>query len=70
MANCKICGRPVLAGPVMHKECWEQTEKKYDIFQAVKEIEDNGEAGRAILLLVLDMALQLKEKDDNQSKGE
>lgn len=24
MANCKICGRPVLAGPVMHSECLEQ----------------------------------------------
>ena len=21
MANCKICSRPVLAGPVMHSEC-------------------------------------------------
>ena len=21
MANCKICGRPVTAGPVMHSEC-------------------------------------------------
>ena len=21
MANCKICGKPVLAGPVMHSEC-------------------------------------------------
>lgn len=24
MANCKICGRPVVAGPVMHSECLEQ----------------------------------------------
>ena len=24
MANCKICGRPVTAGPVMHSECLEQ----------------------------------------------
>ncbi len=24
MANCKICGRPVLVGPVMHGECLEQ----------------------------------------------
>ncbi len=24
MANCKICGRSVLAGPVMHSECLEQ----------------------------------------------
>ena len=21
MPNCKICGRPVMAGPVMHSEC-------------------------------------------------
>ena len=24
MANCKICGHPVTAGPVMHGECLEQ----------------------------------------------
>ena len=24
MANCKICGNPVLAGPAMHGECLEQ----------------------------------------------
>ena len=24
MANCKICGRPVTAGPVMHGNCLEQ----------------------------------------------
>lgn len=24
MANCKICGRPVAAGTVMHGECLEQ----------------------------------------------
>ena len=24
MANCKICGCPVVAGPVMHSECLEQ----------------------------------------------
>ncbi len=24
MANCKICGKPVVAGPVMHSECLEQ----------------------------------------------
>ena len=24
MANCKICGNPVLAGPVMHGECLDQ----------------------------------------------
>lgn len=24
MANCKICDRPVVAGPVMHSECLEQ----------------------------------------------
>lgn len=24
MANYKICGRPVVAGPVMHSECLEQ----------------------------------------------
>ena len=24
MANCKICGKPVLAGPVMHGECLDQ----------------------------------------------
>ena len=24
MANCKICGRPVTAGPVMHGHCLEQ----------------------------------------------
>lgn len=24
MANCKICGSPVLAGPVMHSDCLEQ----------------------------------------------
>ena len=24
MANCKICGHPVMAGPVMHGECLEQ----------------------------------------------
>ncbi len=24
MANCKICGRPVAAGPVMHGECLKQ----------------------------------------------
>ena len=24
MANCKICGQPVIAGPVMHGECLEQ----------------------------------------------
>lgn len=25
MANCKICGQPVMAGPVMHSECLTQT---------------------------------------------
>lgn len=24
MANCKICGCPVLSGPVMHGDCLEQ----------------------------------------------
>ena len=24
MPNCKICDRPVLAGPVMHSECLEK----------------------------------------------
>ena len=24
MANCKICGQPVQAGPVMHSECLEK----------------------------------------------
>lgn len=24
MANCKICGHPVMAGPAMHGECLEQ----------------------------------------------
>lgn len=24
MAYCKICGHPVVAGPVMHSECLEQ----------------------------------------------
>ena len=24
MANCKICGKPVEAAPVMHRECWEK----------------------------------------------
>lgn len=24
MPNCKICGHPVVAGPVMHSECLEQ----------------------------------------------
>ena len=23
MAKCKICGKPVEAAPVMHRECWE-----------------------------------------------
>lgn len=24
MANCKICGKPVDAAPVIHRECWEK----------------------------------------------
>ena len=28
MAICKICGQPVLAGPVMHGECLEQLVEK------------------------------------------
>lgn len=24
MANCKICGRPALAEPIMHSDCLEQ----------------------------------------------
>ncbi len=33
MAICKFCGKPVLAGPTMHRECWEEeTEKVAEIF--------------------------------------
>ena len=28
MATCKFCGRPVLAGRVVHTQCWEETIKK------------------------------------------
>lgn len=28
MANCKICGKPVTAGPVLHPDCWEEKVSK------------------------------------------
>ena len=28
MANCKICGRPVLAGNAFHSSCWEAKAKE------------------------------------------
>ncbi len=36
MANCKICGRPVLVGPVTHSDCLEQL-----ITEAVEQFCDN-----------------------------
>ncbi|MCI9506136.1 MAG: hypothetical protein HFF62_06025 [Oscillospiraceae bacterium] len=36
MANCKICSRPVLAGPVMHNDCLEKL-----ITEAAEQFCDN-----------------------------
>ena len=36
MANCKICDRPVVAGPVMHSECLEQL-----VTEAAEQVCDN-----------------------------
>lgn len=33
MANCKICGRPVLAGNAFHSSCWEaKAEEMAEVF--------------------------------------
>ena len=33
MANCKFCGKPVIAGKVFHSECWEKRAVKETLSQ-------------------------------------
>ena len=68
MANCKICGRPVLAGNVFHSGCWETKAKEMaEVFcdeycRWPRELKDEGSlqelhCGDCPLIRVLNLGL-------------